>query len=76
MVVWGGMEVQNGSIVYSNSGAIYSPASNEWSSLPIPGSLVERTMHTLIWTGSDIVVWGGGNMATGVFNNNGAKLKR
>jgi len=58
MVVWGGIQT-TGEIL--NSGGRYAPATNSWS----PTALSEHTpaprgAHTALWTGSDMLVWGGG----------------
>jgi N-acetylneuraminic acid mutarotase len=67
MIVWGGLSVHceqicNGDCCYDlfNTGARYDPATNTWTptstgtNVPIP-----RYGHTAVWTGTQMVVWGG-----------------
>ena len=61
MIVWGGAtgETTNGLLVpYSNSGARYNPATDSWLRTSI-NLQVARWRHTAIWTGSEMIVWGG-----------------
>jgi len=63
MVVWGGF---NGSTLPVNDGGRYNPATDNWT--PIPNSLANtptaRFSHTAIWTGTEMIVWGGQNAVT------------
>jgi N-acetylneuraminic acid mutarotase len=40
------------------SGAIYDAARDRWAPLE-PGPLGNRTSHTAVWTGKEMIVWGG-----------------
>jgi hypothetical protein len=40
------------------AGAMYDPASNRWQALPA-GPLSGRDRHTAVWTGEEMLVWGG-----------------
>ena len=55
--VWTGQELITigGS---GGSGARYSPATNSWSPLPA-GAPCDSTYQTGVWTGSEVLVWGG-----------------
>ncbi|MGH9839840.1 MAG: Kelch repeat-containing protein, partial [Blastocatellia bacterium] len=69
MIVWGG-QTSGGS--YLNSGGRYNPASNSWigasgSTLNTPTG---RNEHTALWTGSEMIVWGG-QSSSSVFNTGG-----
>jgi hypothetical protein len=58
LLVWGGQTFPGGS-VYARHGLTYDPIGNRWSPLPdapIPG----RTDPTGVWTGHELIVWGGG----------------
>ncbi len=57
MIVWGG-EVSSG-ITTTNSGGRYNPATDAWSSLATNAAPSPRIFHTAIWTGSEMIVWGG-----------------
>ncbi len=57
MIVWGGQ----GSVAL-NAGGRYNPATNLWSPTQ-PTSTTDaprgRAFHTTVWTGSEMIVWGG-----------------
>jgi len=58
MIVWGG----TGGFPFSgdlNSGGRYDSASNSWTPTNTYNVPVPRTAHTAVWTGSEMVVWGG-----------------
>jgi N-acetylneuraminic acid mutarotase len=66
MVVWGGY-LSSGE-TESQSGARYDPTSNTWTSSSTAGAPSARGGHAAVWTGRDMVVWGGyggGTLATG-----------
>lgn len=57
MIVWGG-EGSGGALL--NDGAMFDPATNSWRALPQPGfAFAGRIYHTAIWTGTDMIIWGG-----------------
>ncbi|HVM46766.1 MAG TPA: hypothetical protein VMU04_02015 [Candidatus Acidoferrum sp.] len=58
VIVWGG---DSGVYPYNlNDGGRFNPAANSWTPLPINGAPAARASHTAVWTGSEMVVWGGG----------------
>jgi len=61
MIVWGGSA--NGDPNYGqplNTGGLYDPLTKRWTSLPISqGTPTARFDHTAIWTGTEVIVWGG-----------------
>ena len=62
MIVWGGVSSTLPAYpAYHNSGARFSPATDSWLSLPAYLSPTARAYHTAIWTGTEMVVWGGYN---------------
>ena len=64
MVVWGGAVMPGGPVV--NSGGRYDPATDSWTSTSVVGAPSPRSGHAAVWTGSLMVVWGGGGgLATG-----------
>jgi len=73
MIVWGGAESDGITLTYSNSGAEYDPITNAWTPISISSTPSARSSHTAIWTGTSMLIWGGGNQATGVFVNTGGK---
>jgi len=73
MIIWGG-SYDDGSIHYLNTGARYSPAGNSWqrtsTSDPCP---LPRNRHTAVWTGNEMIIWGGYQNTSPFFVNSGAK---
>ncbi|MFN7974026.1 MAG: kelch repeat-containing protein [Acidobacteriota bacterium] len=66
MLVWGG-DAPCASICAGDFGGRYSPSTDSWNDLP-PSSLeTPRYAHTAIWTGSEMIVWGGTATAAGAF---------
>ncbi|HOC55665.1 MAG TPA: kelch repeat-containing protein [Verrucomicrobiota bacterium] len=59
MIVWGGYN-SNGP-TYFNSGARYNPTANTWTSLPANSAPSARVYHAAVWTGTQMIVWGGYN---------------
>jgi hypothetical protein len=58
MVVWGGTFF-DGMIEDLNTGGIYIPGADSWtatSTTNVPGG---RYRHTAVWTGSEMIIWGG-----------------
>ena len=65
MVVWSGCD----SFSCANptpTGGRYDPASDTWTPTSIAGAPSGRRLHTAVWSGSRMIVWGGGiNLSTG-----------
>ncbi len=57
MIVWGGL-VQGGHLV-RNDGGRYDPVANRWTGMSIPGDLPGRYYHVAVWTGQEMIIWGG-----------------
>jgi hypothetical protein len=57
MLVWGG-EVGDGSHGRPDTGAAYDPRSDRWTELPA-SPYWSLAGHSAIWTGEEMVVWGG-----------------
>ena len=58
---------------YFNDGGIYHPASNEWTAVRIDGAPVGRWYHTAIWTGSEMIIWGGTDTDNPPYLNDGGR---
>ena len=57
MIVWGGF---NSSPPYRlNTGSRYSPATDSWTATSLVDAPVPRTLHAAVWTGNEMIVWGG-----------------
>ncbi|MGH9867958.1 MAG: Kelch repeat-containing protein [Candidatus Polarisedimenticolia bacterium] len=71
MVVWGGVTLEEGCTicggddccglfeVYFGDGARYDPIINGWTWITGSNAPSARRSHTSVWTGSQMVVWGG-----------------
>jgi N-acetylneuraminic acid mutarotase len=70
MIVWGGF-YYSGGYIYLNDGGRYSPTANSWTALPTTGAPAARRAHTAVWTGSEMIVWGGYNGSS--YSNDGAR---
>jgi N-acetylneuraminic acid mutarotase len=55
MIVWGG----SGSGGFLNDGGRYNPAGNSWTAMSTTGAPAARALHTAVWTGTVMIVWGG-----------------
>ncbi len=69
MVIWGGDSA--GDPPYRESGGRYDPLTDSWAATSTAGVPAARAYHTAIWTGSEMVVWGG--IAGGSDLNTGAR---
>jgi hypothetical protein len=58
MIVWGGL-LPGIDGVHLATGGRYNPTSNTWSSTTTSGAPVARKYHTAVWTGTEMIVWGG-----------------
>jgi N-acetylneuraminic acid mutarotase len=57
MIVWGGM-LDDRSVPSATGGAIYYPGSGKWYELP-KHRHESRYHHAAVWTGIQLIVWGG-----------------
>jgi N-acetylneuraminic acid mutarotase len=58
MIVWGGDD-STGTNSTLNNGGRYSPSGNSWTAVTTTGAPPARAFHAAVWTGSEIIVWGG-----------------
>jgi hypothetical protein len=67
MIIWGGggepASVAQTPYPTFDDGAAYEPATDRWSSLP-PAPIPGRALHIGVWTGSEMIIWGGGGDGT------------
>ncbi len=57
MIVWGG---RGGSYPFpQNGGARYNPATDTWMPITYEDAPSPRESHTAVWTGTEMIVWGG-----------------
>jgi len=67
MIIWGGYN-DNGD--YVNTGGKYNPSTDNWVATSTTNVPSKRYLHTAVWTGSEMIVWGGHN-DTGQLNTGG-----
>ncbi len=57
MLIWGGYA--NGHFSYSDTGGSYDPTTDTWVLLQKANAPSGRVFHAAVWTGSQMIVWGG-----------------
>lgn len=63
MIVWGGTSISQGQPL--DDGGRYDPNTDQWSPLVASAtSPSARFAHTAVWTGHDMIVWGGATAST------------
>lgn len=60
VIVWGGCDGRMGACpnMFSD-GAIYDPSQNQWRAMSSVGAPSPRYQHTAVWTGAEMIVFGG-----------------
>ena len=68
MIVWGGFDGGN----YFNTGGRYNPSTDSWTATSTTNAPTARAQdtHTAVWTGSEMIVWGGYD-GFNIFNTGG-----
>ena len=59
MIIWGGDTSLSYTSYRTNSGGRYNPSTNSWAALPILNSPSARKIHSAIWSGTEMIIWGG-----------------
>jgi N-acetylneuraminic acid mutarotase len=70
MIVWGG-ESTAGNIRQVNTGGRYNPITDGWTATSTANAPAARAQHTAVWTGSEMIVWGGFSDLDNWFNTGG-----
>ena len=67
MIIWGGYVPSINARV--NTGGRYNPITDSWTATSTTNAPVGRFLHTAVWSGSEMIVWGGegdfGDLNTG-----------
>src|SRR5207247_1522920 len=63
MIVWGGQT--DCPPCYSYTGGRYNPETDSWTATSITNAPSSRQDHTAVWTGSEMIVWGGDGYSYG-----------
>ena len=72
MLIWGGY-YWTSTNNYLNSGSVYNPLTDSWAAIPDAGAPPPRNQHTAVWTGSQMIVWGGYRSSTARYFNTGGR---
>jgi hypothetical protein len=60
VIFWGGLRTQFPTRTYTVRGAEYDPLTDDWRMIPDPPPTVTgRSGHSAVWTGTEMIVWGG-----------------
>jgi putative metal-binding protein/Kelch motif protein/galactose oxidase-like protein len=71
MLVWGGSKPSGtGGTIFFADGARYHPATGTWTAMSTSGAPTARRLHTAVWTGTRMLVFGGDHSG-GAFNTGG-----
>jgi N-acetylneuraminic acid mutarotase len=76
MIVWGGFngDLFNANSIIFNTGGRYDPATDTWVATTTNNAPSARFEHTAVWTGSEMIVWGGcGGRPCPPFTNTGGR---
>ncbi len=57
MLIWGGEDFT--AATSFNTGGRYDPTGDVWSSTTLTGAPASRFSHTAIWTGAEMLIFGG-----------------
>jgi hypothetical protein len=71
MIIWGGY--YDGSNPYLNTGGRYNPGTDSWTATSTVNVPHGRAYHTAVWTGSEMIVWGGYTDGLYIYFNTGAR---
>jgi N-acetylneuraminic acid mutarotase len=72
MVLWGGIYCYGCcSCYYTNTGARYDPSTDAWTPTSTVNVPTSRHSHTAVWTGNEMIVWGGRQGVSTPFNTGG-----
>ncbi len=59
MIDWGGNDGSFTNTTYFNTGSRYNPSTDSWTATTTSVAPSRRSGHTAIWTGTEMIVWGG-----------------
>ena len=72
MLVWGGRSGDFDSSTI-NTGGSYDPVSNSWTTITTTNAPAAREYFTGVWSGTELIVWGGYNGQSGTTVNTGGR---
>jgi N-acetylneuraminic acid mutarotase len=69
MIVWGGFNI--GGSTFFNNGGRYNPITDSWTGTSTTNAPAARSRHGAVWSGSQMIVWGGRDLSNLGFNTGG-----
>jgi N-acetylneuraminic acid mutarotase len=73
LIIWGGETFYDGSEHYLNTGGRYNPDTDSWTATSNTNVPDGRAFLTAIWTGNEMIVWGGYTGGMFIYFNTGAR---
>ena len=67
VIVWGGYDIVDDEFIEFSDGGHYDPVTDSWTEVTLEGAPSARFRHTAVWTGEEMIVWGG-NTLEGIVN--------
>ncbi|MCC6528320.1 MAG: hypothetical protein IT373_37090 [Polyangiaceae bacterium] len=64
MLVWGGFDETSNIAADASTGGRYDPAADTWAAMAVPAGFTGRREHRAVWTGTELLVWGGASGET------------
>jgi N-acetylneuraminic acid mutarotase len=64
VLIWGGYDSDGSN--YLKSGGRYDPVNDSWSAMSELDAPAKRSRHSAVWTGSEMIIWGGGYLTSGL----------
>ena len=71
MIVWGGSDNDGPPPEFFNSGGKYNPTTDSWTATTMANVPSARASHSAVWTGGQMIVWGGADQNFVVVNTGG-----
>ena len=71
MIIWGGYFFDGISFHYFNTGGRYNPQLDSWMATTTADAPEARSIHTAVWSGNEMIVWGGETGGSTRFNTGG-----
>src|SRR5207248_4062650 len=68
MLVWGGIGSNLEWAQRTGNGARYQPETDTWSPISGEGAPTQWSSHSAVWTGRQMLVWGGFDRVAGTVN--------
>src|SRR5450432_3458896 len=71
MIVWGGQD--SGSLPFANTGGLWKRSTNQWTVTTTDNAPTGREGQPAVWTGHEMIVWGGDDGSGDSFANTGGR---